>query len=554
MSKSSLIYFILWILLQVLVEVNCQMSPKPSVLTRHTATFIDNKLYILGGRDLSDQLVGQEFFYLDFSAPFNTLSLLWQDLSYIDMLPQHANAASVKGGANNDTLFLYGGNNLTMALVYTFDPHSITWGIPKILGDSPIRTRGLTGVINNGKMYLWSGMDTLANYNFVNVMLILDTINLSWGKGSLVNSPTPRGYYGATLLPNNNIIYIGGYNDKTLTSDPKSLNIITGNALTLSEAYIYDTINDNWSTKITSGKIPSNRDGFSAILSLDGQRIIIYGGEFINPGYLDTTLYVLDLTNFNWYVPNISGSIPTPRAWHKANVIGKYMVISFGRGYDKSIESDILLLDISNNKEYIWTMTFDPTVPNNTTPPSSPSTSQLSSSQISSSQLSGTIVGSLFGGLLFSFGVFFLYKWNKNKQKQKDESNSEEITNPTKRNIHNYNQAINNDYNNHEQEIIQIPINENSTNHESVIPTPVIINKNYGQEIIQTPNIENTTIHEPIISASEINRNNNHEQEITLTFIDNKLQNFKDEMLQAVKQEINQSLNNSNIVRNERQG
>jgi hypothetical protein len=50
-----------------------------------------------------------------------------------------------------------------------------------------------------------------------------------------------------------------------------------------------------------------------------------------NLGYLDTKLYVLDLENFNWYIPKISGKIPKPRGFHQANVIGKYMVISFGK-------------------------------------------------------------------------------------------------------------------------------------------------------------------------------------------------------------------------------
>ena len=40
-------------------------------------------------------------------------------------------------------------------------------------------------------------------------MLILDTINLNWEQGSLVNAPTGSAQYSATLLPNNNIIYIG---------------------------------------------------------------------------------------------------------------------------------------------------------------------------------------------------------------------------------------------------------------------------------------------------------------------------------------------------------
>ncbi|RIA87849.1 hypothetical protein C1645_739822 [Glomus cerebriforme] len=597
MSKNSLIYFILWILLQVLVKVNCQTSPFiPTLVCSHTATLIDNKLYILGGKDKNAQFVGKEFFYLDVSFPFNTQNLLWHDLSSINMLSPHNTAASVKGGANNNTLFLYVGYTLdpSMALVYTFDSQSNSWSIPKITGDGTIRKRGITGVIdNNEKMYLWGGCSGLDA--FFNDMLILDTINLGWGKGSLINAPTPRCDYGVTILPNNNIIYIGGYNDNTILM-PKN-RFIRGNALTLSEVYIYDTINDNWSIKMTSGKIPSNRLGFSSTLGLDGQRIIIFGGAYYEPEYLDTSLYVLDLTNFNWYIPNISGKIPTPRLFHKANVIGKYIVISFGRGYDKSIESDILLLDISNNEEYVWTTTFDPSVPNNTltTPslassssfPLQPSTSNNTSKSTSNitATFTGAIIGSLFSGLLLSsFGAFFLYKWKYNRQKQKDSKpihknnnyNQEEII-PTQENIHNYNQANNNNYN-HGQEIIQVPISENSTNNGLIVIPTSVMNKNYGQEIIQqtspvenkanheliipvqishvenTTNHEpmvpvqtsheNTTNHEPVISTPENSRNYNHEQEITSTFIDDKLQIFKDELLQAVKQEINQNVKN----------
>ena len=42
-------------------------------------------------------------------------------------------------------------------------------------------------------------------------------------------------------------------------------------------------------------------------------------------------LYVLNLNNFEWYIPKSSGNKPTSRSHHKANVIGKYMVISFGK-------------------------------------------------------------------------------------------------------------------------------------------------------------------------------------------------------------------------------
>ncbi|PKY52909.1 hypothetical protein RhiirA4_497745 [Rhizophagus irregularis] len=358
----------------------------------------------------------------------------------------------------------------------------------------------------------------------------------------------------------------------------------------LSEVYIYDTINDSWDTQITSGKIPSSRGAFSTILGLDGQRIIIFGGYYANPGYLDTTLYELDLNNYNWYIPKISGNIPKPRVFHKANVIGKYMVISFGDGYDKTVESDILLLDISNNKEYIWTTIFDPKMPlpppsPSSTPPStppssspspllsstpspSPSPSFLSSPSNNSGNIAGAVVGSVLSGILLSVGSFLIYKWNKNKQKQKtiyenkndNYYNQEEKELPIIRDIHNYGQEINNDH-----EIIQMPRNENTSNYETIIIPPPVINKDnyHKQEIILAPENENTTNHEPIRTLQNENTTSNHEptipapvvvntnnynygQEIISTPNNNRIssQYLKDEIVQAIKQDIGQNLKN----------
>ncbi|UZO07374.1 uncharacterized protein OCT59_027659 [Rhizophagus irregularis] len=487
MLKNSLANFtLLWMLLQVLVEVNCQMTPfKPSALNCHTATFIDNKLYIMSGWSTNLFKSVKEFFYLDVSVPFNTQELSWQDLSNINMVPPHGFATSAKGGVNNDTLFLYGGETLTnqaMELVYTFDPHHIIWNPQKITGISTIRKSRITGVMGyNGKFYLWGG---ITYETILNDMLILDTISLNWEKGSLVNAPTPRIFYGATLLPNNKIIYIG----------------------------------------------------------LDGQRVIIYGGAFNNPGYLDTALYVLDLTNYN-----------------------------------------------CNNEEYVWTTKFDPSVPKTSPPPSSspsplpspspspspslplPSSSQLSNSlsnNSNSNHMVGAIVGSLISGIFLSVGGFFLYKWNKNRQNQKiinenNNHNNEEKAMPTERDIHDYDQAMGNNEqeiiqmprnenyesiiipanDHHGQEIILTPKNENTTNNEPII---VPDTEYHEQEIMQTPKNENTTNHEPIILAStEANNYNNYGQIISTSSNDRlSSQILKDEILQAVKQEIAQTLKN----------
>jgi hypothetical protein len=170
-------------------------------------------LYILEGQDLTVNSIGKEFFYLDVSVPFNTKKLSWQDLSSTSIVPIHNCAASAKGGANDNMLFLYGGlSNDEMALVYTFDPQSNKWSIPNIIGDNTVRKQNLLGIVdNNGKMYLWGGFVDEDEVE-VNDMLILDTINLSLGKGSLINAPTPRYNYGAVLLPDQTIIYLGKRN------------------------------------------------------------------------------------------------------------------------------------------------------------------------------------------------------------------------------------------------------------------------------------------------------------------------------------------------------
>ncbi|PKY26985.1 hypothetical protein RhiirB3_389970 [Rhizophagus irregularis] len=521
MSRNSSVYFILWILLQVLllVKVNCQPTPfKPRVYSCHTATFIDNKLYILGGLDLNSKMLN-EFFYLDVSVPFNTQELSWQDLSNINMVPEHFLATSVKGGTNNDTLFLYGAFQ-SETLVYTFNSRSLVWSTPTISGKVDMlpsvqtdpssrdvifeqelinvrrgKKYGLTGVIDyNKKFYLWGG--ATSNITLINDMLVLDTINLNWDGGSLINKllisdtnytvwmswygpdhvpnvPTPRRDYSATLIPKYKIIYLGGIGDIV------SFEIITkGTTYNLSEVYIYDTINNSWDTKITSGNIPSDRGAFSTIL---------------------------------------------------------------GEGYDKLIESDILLLDISNNEEYISTTMFDPKIPSQ--PPSpSPSQSPSPSPSLSlsrspsspsspnnSGNIAGAVVGSLLSGILLSVEI------NNDAQEIIQIPGNENTTNhepiiisPSVINKNSY----------YKQEIVLSPENENTTNHESII---IPVDDHHGQEIMRTLQNENTTSnHEPAISPSAVvnTNNDNHGQEVISS------QLLKDEIIQAIKQEIGQNLKN----------
>ncbi|POG66510.1 hypothetical protein GLOIN_2v1780442 [Rhizophagus irregularis DAOM 181602=DAOM 197198] len=97
---------------------------------------------------------------------------------------------------------------------------------------------------------------------------------------------------------------------------------------------------------------------------------------------------------------------------HRANVIGNYMVTTFGVGYNIT-EDDVLLLDISDKNEFKWTTTFYPPPPPTSAPapaPAPPSTPSKNKS---------VVIGLATGFSLlcaFTVGMFFLYKRNKNRK------------------------------------------------------------------------------------------------------------------------------------------
>ncbi|CAB4489708.1 unnamed protein product [Rhizophagus irregularis] len=302
-------------------------------------------------------------------------------------------------------------------------------------------------------MYFWDGIG--------DIIAILDTKNLIWETRSSIGAPNIGLKSATTLLPNNKIIYIDS------------------SASSLIKVYIYDIVNDTWSTKITSGTMPPNRLGASAVLGLDGQRVIIYGGSS-NAKPVDSSLYELNLINYEWRIPKTSGKTPASRTSHRANVIGKYMVVSFGLGYNESEENDILLLDISNKDEYIWTNEYDPTSSNI----SAQSFNEPSKVNVN---ITGAIVGSLIVCALF---VFALYMWNKRSQAEKNIFNHGQgiVASPDNGNIHNYELESSNNVNmhNHGREFVESSNNENIHNHGQEIVEPPSNERifNHGREIV----------------------------------------------------------------------
>lgn len=385
-------------LFQFLIKLNAQTFI-PSVRHLHTTTLIKEKLYISGGtlygnnsnRDdgiinSKDYVPGDVFFYLDVSVRFNTQNLTWRPLlKDIENAPSHNGASAAAGGKKKNTIFIIDINSD----VYSYNTKKNKWVKPTISGVKPVGRRNMNAIVDKkGKIYLFGGYtkEPLQYYSYMN---ILDTKNLSWNIGKMIeylmaNYYSTNSYYestkyapasyGATLLPSGEIIYLGGRDEKITRKGNIS------NTFDFNKVFIYNTKKDVWRMQYTQpravyGITPRARWGFSSVLGLDKKRIIIYGGSYnlyLDGGItnINPPIIVLEIENFEWYRPKISGSIPTiTRCEHTATVIGIYMIVLFGKNNEKPFDvpnyklygdSDVLFLNISDNENFIWTTSFEP--------------------------------------------------------------------------------------------------------------------------------------------------------------------------------------------------
>ncbi|KAF0426209.1 galactose oxidase [Gigaspora margarita] len=170
-------------------------------------------------------------------------------------------------------------------------------------------------------------------------------------------------------------------------------------------------------TPISVGTIPDARGHNSSVLGLNNDRIIIYGGFNSPASSVVHDLSVLDIRNkpYRWFTPNISGTIPPTPSLHTANVVGRYMIVTYGFIFlQQYINPDVYILDIGNDSEYKWVTSFDPKLSPSPDPSPYPSLIQ-SGYSISSGTMIGAIIGTFIGGILLTIFALMIYRWYKRK-------------------------------------------------------------------------------------------------------------------------------------------
>jgi N-acetylneuraminic acid mutarotase len=245
MTYYNYVSFYLFFFIYLFLEIE---SFTPVGRYSHSSVLVGNKLYFFGG-DIGSRKdeISNEVFYLDLSQPFNIQAPPWNDLTSSAGIPFKSSWAttSLSNINNEQTIYLFGGINRDLvtsednfvSMVHSFNLNSLKWNIPTVKGMQPERRRQMNSVIDNtGKMYIFGGgADTSIGSPIAksfNEMVIFNTVELSW----TVNiSVIGRRSYSATLLSNGVIVYIGGYNSKTID---------------ISQIALYDTKSSTWSNKV----------------------------------------------------------------------------------------------------------------------------------------------------------------------------------------------------------------------------------------------------------------------------------------------------------------
>ncbi|CEP16492.1 hypothetical protein [Parasitella parasitica] len=240
-----------------------------------------------------------------------------------------------------------------------YDTLRDTWVKPTIKGQLPVQRKQHTAVSDDqGRVWLWGGLSDMSTYGgpnvYYNAWTIIDTQTWSATYPQVDNNPPPRIDHTATMISNKYILIIGGVIYSHDVTDPTGQ--LALNPVSMSSLLLFDIANSQWITITAGGNIPAPRRGHSAVLSLDGKSVIVFGGGM--PEDKSTQMndvFILELATMRWTAPSIKGVPPKPRRYHKAYLVDNFMLVAFGLSGDNTGFDDVNILSTSS---WSWTTQY----------------------------------------------------------------------------------------------------------------------------------------------------------------------------------------------------
>ncbi|KAI8461711.1 hypothetical protein BY996DRAFT_6652901 [Phakopsora pachyrhizi] len=185
----------------------------------------------------------------------------------------------------------------------------------------PCRAHSATNL--DGRIFIFGGGD---GPNYFDDLYYLDTISLTWTKPRVKGTlPSTRRAH-ATVLYGNQLIIFGGGNGSRALNDVHALDLSDLNQL-------------EWRELAIKGQSPLNRGYHSA--NLVGSKCVIFGGS--DGGECFSDIHVLDLENLTWIQVDVE--YPIARLAHTATQVGSYLFVIGGHD-GEDYTSDVKLFNL----------------------------------------------------------------------------------------------------------------------------------------------------------------------------------------------------------------
>ncbi|PLW09315.1 hypothetical protein PCANC_25242 [Puccinia coronata f. sp. avenae] len=266
-------------------------------LRAHTATLVNDAIWIFGGTDLNGCF--KDVWKLD----LETLSFAKMKCKGLD--EDGSDTGCPNQGLSDESLEL-NHHHHHHPNHRSSNTSRKTRNNPKDHMPPPCRAHSATHL--DGRIFIFGGGD---GPNYFDVLYYLDTISLTWTKPRVkgVLPSTRRAH--ATVLYGNQLIIFGGGNGSRALNDVHALDLT-------------DLSNLEWRELHIKGQSPLNRGYHSA--NLIGSKCVIFGGS--DGGECFSDIYILDLENLVWIQVEVEA--PIARLAHTSTQVGSYLFVIGG--------------------------------------------------------------------------------------------------------------------------------------------------------------------------------------------------------------------------------
>ncbi|CAI2181243.1 13961_t:CDS:2 [Funneliformis geosporum] len=212
---------------------------------------------------------------------------------------------------------------LYLDMTVPFNTDKLFWNDITSNNNVPAHSGAASGT-SNGALILYGGNPIVKN-TVMDLVYMFNTINNTWIKTPKFNVENNRKSNLKGISVNEKIYLFGGMYNKNLTNS----------------MVIFDVVNLGF-TRGSLINAPAERVHCGATLLPNHQ--IAYFGFQLDPA---DALHVLDLTSMTWSIPKVTGKIPMSRFHHQANVVGRFMVITFVNGEPPPKNNKSILISAS---------------------------------------------------------------------------------------------------------------------------------------------------------------------------------------------------------------